>query len=865
MNADRSLLDTLVEHELADRRIKIEAAQGDVRTYTLVKKLGTGKTGVAWQATDSLDRPWAIKFVLKDDYKTHSLAAEAKRVAKLTTNHLAHIEFFGVPSISDSSLNVAPFYAIVVEWVPGQSLKDFLTENKNLTVKGMLRFARTLCEVVADLRENGLSHNDLHDGNIIIAKSADPLTREIRLDAKVIDTGTLKTEERRIELVEGWQGKLADIQAIMLETKSDLSQQAERLKRWIGWFGRSDQEWIVYHLCQFSNALYRQFSLHDAPTKRFLWRLPPLLEKMIDPDLSRRLADPALMYKHLESLWTEASQPEAPKMTSPFDLMSAELIRSDRQLRDLFSVEFPGLQECQGSDPIYLYGPRGCGKSTILRAISIKAMLSLSDPADELKKLHSVGVYLACSAELRSRFWLIPPSDYEITEPNVVRFFNLLLAEQLADTLEGIHLWDKDHATAPMFGMSDEQAIEICRRFRSRIGIDEASGRFALTSPFAVLKLQLRRERDTLWGRILDREPSAARADGQLVFDLCSELADCSPFFRDRQIAFLLDDYSKQRIPVALQRKLNQAITFSKQGNPIFKVTSEYGGVDLDGIQEGREVREVNIGMEYVDLADSQRWRFLKNVLEKRFAYLKKEVDLLTVMPFSGISPGVPMAKELKRCHQERQDFHYHGLDTISDLCSGDFAMGLDLVRRIFERANVAWQTPSQITPKIQDAVIRRYSSQEFEYIRYLAPHGRQQHEVVDALCWLAKESVNKRTTKKEGESIPLIKIHLDIAEPVLAQLEQDGGDPWKIFQSLTDKAILFPIDTSRARQAGQGTRRYQVRRILLARYGSPLGRHTPVRIDDFESMRFLLTEPREFVKHELERGAEPKGPSLFD
>jgi hypothetical protein len=43
------------------------------------------------------------------------------------------------------------------------------------------------------------------------------------------------------------------------------------------------------------------------------------------------------------------------------------------------------------------------------------------------------------------------------------------------------------------------------------------------------------------------------------------------------------------------------------------------------------------------------------------------------------------------------------------------------------------------------------------------------------------------------------------------------------------------------------------------------LGRHTPVRIDDFESMRFLLTEPREFVKHELERGAEPKGPSLFD
>jgi hypothetical protein len=231
------------------------------------------------------------------------------------------------------------------------------------------------------------------------------------------------------------------------------------------------------------------------------------------------------------------------------------------------------------------------------------------------------------------------------------------------------------------------------------------------------LKLQIRKERDLVWSRILDRNPSTARTDAQVVFDVCHDLAECSPFIRQRQLAFLLDDYSKQRIPAALQRKLNQAITFAKQGNPIFKVTSEYGGVDLAGIQEGREVIEVNVGLKYVDLADSARWRFLKNVLEKRFAYLNTQVDLLTVLPFSDLSPAIPMAKELKKCFQERQDFYYHGLDTISDLCSGDFAMGLDLVRRIFERADVAWQSPRLISPHVQDSAIRRFASQEFEFI----------------------------------------------------------------------------------------------------------------------------------------------------
>lgn len=864
MIADRGPLEGVANDALTGKEVKIETDKGEVRIYTLRRLLGKGKTGVAWEAVDTLDRPWAVKFVLKDDYRTHSLAAEATRVAQLKTRSLAHIEFYGKPTATPVPVDFQPFYAIVVEWIFGQTLKQHLANASTLTVGEFLRIARALCEVVAELRGHRLCHNDLHDENVIVSPTVDPLTRQQHLDAVVIDTGTLKTEDRRLELLEVWRQTKEQLERTSAESGQNLSPQIAKMEGWIKWFDRSDQEWVVCHLCALSNALLRRVEAHDAPTQRFLQRLSTVLDQMIDPDVGRRLADPALMYQQLETLWSEANQPGQPKMSSPFDFMSAELIRSDRQLLALFSVEFPGLQECQTGDPIYLYGPRGCGKSTILRAISLKAILSLPNPAEELRSLPFIGIYLACSAELRSRFWLIKEADYDRIEPHVVRFFNLLLLEQLVDTLDSMYAWDRDHEDARLFGMGADQAEVICERVRGRLGIQEVPGRYKGTSPYSILKLQIRKERDQVWGQILDRGSPASRTDAQLVFDVCHDLSECSPFFQQRQVAFLLDDYSKQRIPVGLQRRLNQAITFAKQGNPIFKVTSEYGGVDLAGIQEGREVREVNVGLQYVDLANPGRWRFLKNVLEKRFAYLGKEIDLLTVLPFSGLDPALPMAKELKKCFQERKDFYYHGLDTISDLCSGDFAMGLDLVRRIFDKAGIAWQVPRLINPPVQDSAIRRFASQEFEYIRYLAPHGSQKHAVVEALCWLAKESVLTKTTMREGGAIPLIKIHLDVAEPVLAQLEAEGGQSFEIFNSLVEKGILFPIDTSRSRQARQGTRRYQIRRILLSRYGAPLGRHTPIRIDDYEKMRFLLTEPRDFARHELGRGANETQGELF-
>ena len=168
----------------------------------------------------------------------------------------------------------------------------------------------------------------------------------------------------------------------------------------------------------------------------------------------------------------------------------------------------------------------------------------------------------------------------------------------MADTLDRMFVWDQRGDTLLNFGFSRDIATRCAEAIRVRLGLPTIADRYSRTSSLSAVRQEVRLARDTLWVRILDRAESSQRPDAQLIFDVCHELESISPFLKQHRLCFLIDDYSNQRIPQALQKKLNQAITFSKQGSPIFKVSSEYNGVDLEGVQEGREVNEVNVGFE---------------------------------------------------------------------------------------------------------------------------------------------------------------------------------------------------------------------------------------------------------------------------
>ncbi len=134
----------------------------------------------------------------------------------------------------------------------------------------------------------------------------------------------------------------------------------------------------------------------------------------------------------------------------------------------------------------------------------------------------------------------------------------------------------------------------------------------------------------------------------------------------------------------------------------------------------------------------------------------------------------------------------------------------------------------------------------------YHSRDGRKKFEIADKLCWLSKECVLKKDRKKDGKLIPVVKNHLDVADTVVRQLEEQNPELAELLHDLVRQGVLFPLQSSRSRQGHDATRRYMVRRILLARYTTALGRDMPIRIDDMERMSHLLNEPQSFVEDEL-------------
>jgi serine/threonine protein kinase len=853
---NRDSLDVIANRQLSGRTVDVQW-KSESRQYQLVELVGSGQTGVAWRVLDGFARPFALKFVLRSDYGTHSLDAEAQRANSLQSRLFAKIDYFGEPHFADNVPACEPFYAIAVDWIDGQSLSDALADSRmSISPEAFLRLSRDFCEVLQALKDKALCHSDLHDKNVVIRPQQDVLLDSVSYQIAVIDTGQLKTEQRRLELLESWQQQLSTLERVASDDSPQIIESESRLRRWIAYFIRTDQEWVVCHLCSLYNLMRARLPFCNAAEKRFIRDLPNSLRSMIDPDPSRRIDDPRQMFDEINRAWSAASQTEQLGMLTPFDLPSAELIRSDRQLMALFSDEYPRLESCRSLSPVYLYGPRGSGKSTILRSLSLRAILEAEKPSDEFRKSPFVGVYLSASQELRSRFWLMEEDDFRKLEGHVVRYFNLLLVESLVDTLDAAYTFGIQNNNLISFGLTETVAAKCVSAIRQRLGLDASNSRYAGVSVISVLRDDVRRVRDLLWGEILDRQTSPQRPDAQLVFDVCRSIEDHWSFIKEHRLVFLIDDYSNQRIPVGLQKRLNQSITFSKQGSPIFKVTSEYDGVDLEGVQEGREVFEVNIGYEYVSLRNSKRYAFLKNVLERRFAYMKQPANLVDVLSLSNIEPAIAMAREIRAAVQAKTKFHYYGLDTIGDLCSGDFAMGIDLVRRIFEAGHVDWRAPRRISAATQDRVIRDFAKHEFEYIRYNSPDGRIKFEIADRLCWLSKECVLTKDTVKDGNTVPVVKNHIDIAETALRQLEDQYPEKAVILQELVARGILFPLQPSRTRQGRDATYRLMIRRILLSSYTTALGRDQSIRIDDVQRLIHLLTEPTEFARQELGRTA---------
>src|SRR5512132_1687267 len=168
--------------------------------YDILSELGQGASAVVFLAEDSFnDRKVAVKVAKKDPGMGEE---EAKRFEKLFLNEASLAGKLNHPNIVGvfDAVVEADLQYIVMEHVPGGSLKKFCTETNLLPLRQAVLVIFKICRALDYAFQNGVIHRDIKPANILLAD---------RDDIKVSDFGTAKISESEHTQIDGFLGSPA--------------------------------------------------------------------------------------------------------------------------------------------------------------------------------------------------------------------------------------------------------------------------------------------------------------------------------------------------------------------------------------------------------------------------------------------------------------------------------------------------------------------------------------------------------------------------------------------------------------------------------------------------------------------------------
>jgi serine/threonine-protein kinase len=145
---------------------RLQAALGS--QYRLERELGHGGMGVVFLARDTtLDRPVAVK-VVHPDLAVHAsitqrFLAEARMIARLR-----HPSIVAVHTAGETT---GVFY-YVMDYVPGESLRQRLTREGKLPVADVARIVADLADALHSAGQAGLVHRDVKPENILLDEAS---------------------------------------------------------------------------------------------------------------------------------------------------------------------------------------------------------------------------------------------------------------------------------------------------------------------------------------------------------------------------------------------------------------------------------------------------------------------------------------------------------------------------------------------------------------------------------------------------------------------------------------------------------------------------------------------------------------------
>lgn len=745
--------------------------------YTIIKRLGQGQFGVTYQAIDDLGGYVAIKFIVNDNGKDWK--REAQKAAKLRdVPQIATVFEIDERLIQINGTELTLRY-IVWEYVDGTPLGKLLEEKKPLLSPFIVSLTEEICSGIRSMREVNLDHGDLHEYNIILIppKSWD-LDKKYRV--KIVDFGLVRSID-----------------------SSGLTTDLEYLKR-------------ILQKCWEQNQYYAGEIL--ASDKKFQSLLTDLINRMCDPNAERRIQDPIQVISRIHEIQEQANDNLMFKtltLKHPFEYLSVEEIPENTDLvQYLYTDNVPWLKEILGFGTTIISGPRGSGKSMILKNMRLLTKLKPENlTIDNLRELEYFGVYIHCQHQLYFPFAGVGMKKTSEHYEMFIHYLNLLFTSEILDTmilLENLNL----------FKFSSTVKNELWQFFNEQVFQENISIFLSDASLLTQCKSIIEKEILLAQRKIIHGSSTAKRTTVGYLQNLIKKLDSVSDFFKNKRFYFLLDDYSNPKVPYDLQRSVNRLIGF-RNNRFCFKITTERFGFiqeDSDGkiLQQDREFSYIDLGAKYIKAQKLEKKDFMKAILKKRLD--KSGLSGISVEQFFG--PKTFKGKLTHALLKERQNvnpdkkskFEYSGFDMIYRLCAGDVSTILELCKEIYFRSESEHEDLKKgISSKLQDRIIRDFSERRLNMIKEIPGVGSSLYQLVETFGNISKKYLYEYSkANRDAPYLEVLRIELtentdclcDNSDKLYKKLItehifMDGGGSYPWGHGISNvKLILRPIYT---------------------------------------------------------------------
>jgi hypothetical protein len=413
--------------------------------------------------------------------------------------------------------------------------------------------------------------------------------------------------------------------------------------------------------------------------------------------------------------------------------------------RRLFVPTVPARSKILSLDiPTVVTGPRGCGKTMLLRRLSERLIVECGEVAG-LASAGSFAAFYVNANDIGDAFSRFPDQPDAPDEARLVCYANVCV---LADVLA---------VQSALMGQSDERPTDaLLRHLQGWLAGDGER-------PLVVGEDRLERYRTTL-EQIKWKFPGHGK---ERLFPGYAEMSqhrwlphffqtaqDFCPWLRGRPILLFVDDYSTPRISAPMQRVLNRLFL---QRSPYFlsKLATEAAGTfvseDSSGknLEDGDDYQLVDLGEESLFLQEAERAAFLNEVFSRRLEadarVPRQDFSLRALLGRLNLSktefarrlrepPALAAPKAVavpgtsQRRGRSRPRVLYHGAEVFTCLWSGDTRTMIQLITDVVDRASattvpggVSGQIALPIPASDQDLVFRNRGGE------WLSSHERNQ------------------------------------------------------------------------------------------------------------------------------------------